>query len=91
SGASMVAALGLAALIGHALPLGVSDAPDGPAGLVALAGMALLYGCLALLQARPAALASWRRWSYAGFYIDEYATRAALRLWPARWTPAPTE
>jgi NAD(P)H-quinone oxidoreductase subunit 5 len=26
-----------------------------------------------------------RRWSYAGFYVDEIYTRAALRLWPARW------
>jgi NAD(P)H-quinone oxidoreductase subunit 5 len=51
----------------------------------------VLYGCLAQLQARPQALAAWRRRSYAGFYIDEYATRAALRLWPARWTPATTE
>jgi NAD(P)H-quinone oxidoreductase subunit 5 len=90
-GAGMVAALVLAALIGHALPFGVSDSPQGPAGLVALAGMAALYVCLALLQARPAALTTWRRWSYAGFYVDEHATRAALRLWPARWTAAATD
>ncbi len=88
AGAGMVAALVLAALVGHALPFGVSDAPDGTAGLVALASMGVLYGCLALLQAHPIALATWRRWSYAGFYIDEFATRAALRLWPTRWTPA---
>lgn len=85
-GAGMVTGLVLAAVIGHALPFGVSDAPDGAAGLAALAGMALLYLALALMHARPAALATWRRWSYAGFYIDEYATRATLRLWPARWT-----
>ena len=91
AGAGMVVVLVLAALIGHALPFGVSDAPDGAAGLLALAGMALLYVCLALLHARPAALATWRRWSYAGFYIDEFATRATLRLWPARWTGAATE
>ncbi|MFM9927731.1 NADH-quinone oxidoreductase subunit L [Variovorax sp. H27-G14] len=84
--ACMVAALVLAALIGHALPFGVHDRPQGLAGLVALAGMAALYACLALLHARPAALATWRRWIYAGFYVDEPATRAALRLWPARWT-----
>ena len=87
TGAGMVAALVLAALVGHAIPFGVTDAPDGTAGLVALASMVVLYGCLALLQARPMALATWRRWSYAGFYIDETATRAALRLWPSRWTP----
>jgi NAD(P)H-quinone oxidoreductase subunit 5 len=91
AGAGMVVTLVMAALIGHALPFGVSDAPDGAAGHLALAGMALLYVGLALLQARPAALAAWRRWSYAGFYVDEYATRAALRLWPAHWTAAATE
>lgn len=91
AGAAMVAALVLAVLVGHALPFGAIDRPDGPAGLVALAGMAVLYVCLALLHARPAALATWRRWSYAGFYIDEYATRAVLRLWPARWTAAATD
>lgn len=87
AGAGMVAALALATALGHALPLGVSDSPDHAAGLVALAGMALLYAALATLQARPHALATWRRWSYAGFYLDEIATRTALRLWPARWTP----
>ena len=81
----------LAVLIGHALPLGVSDAPGGAAGVVALAGMAALYVCVAMLHARPAALATWRRWSYAGFYVDEYATRAALGLWPARWTATAAE
>jgi len=91
AGAAMVTALVPAALIGHALPFGVPDAPNGTAGPVALAGMAVLYLCLALLHARPAELATWRRWSYAGFYVDEYATRAALRLWPARWTPAAAE
>jgi NAD(P)H-quinone oxidoreductase subunit 5 len=91
AGAGMVLALVLAALVGHGLPFGVRDAPDATAGLVALASMAVLYGGVALIQARPTALAGWRRWSYAGFYVDEFATRAALRLWPARWTPAATE
>jgi NAD(P)H-quinone oxidoreductase subunit 5 len=91
AGAGMLIVLVLSALIGHALPFGVRDAPDGVAGLVALAGMAVLYVCVAWLYARPAALATWRRWSYAGFYIDEFATRAALRLWPARWTAAATQ
>jgi NAD(P)H-quinone oxidoreductase subunit 5 len=91
AGAGMVVALVLAAGVGHMLPFGVRDAPDETAGLVALAGMGVLYAGLALLQARPAALATWRRWSYAGFYIDEFATRAALRWWPSRWTPASTD
>ena len=91
AGTGMVIGLVLAALIGHALPFGVRDAPDAAAGLVALAGMALLYVWLALLHARPTALAAWRRWSYAGFYVDEYATRAALHLWPANWAAAATK
>ena len=56
---------------------------------VALAGMAALYLCLVAMQVRPQALATWRRWSYAGFYVDEFYTRLTLRLWPARWTAAP--
>jgi NAD(P)H-quinone oxidoreductase subunit 5 len=90
-GGAMVAVLATAALVGHALPLGVTDAAHPVAGFPALAGMAALYACLALLQARPKALTRWRRWSYAGFYVDEIATRAALRLWPTRWTPASTQ
>jgi NAD(P)H-quinone oxidoreductase subunit 5 len=90
AGISMVAVLTAAALIGHALPFGVTESPDHAAGLVALAGMAVLYVCLAMLQVRPNAMATWRRWSYAGFYLDEIATRAALRLWPTRWTPTST-
>ncbi|MFO1270197.1 MAG: NADH-quinone oxidoreductase subunit L [Rubrivivax sp.] len=88
AGAALAGAFTLAALAVHALPLGVSDRPDHAAGAVALAGMAALYLCLVLIQARPQHLATWRRWSYAGFYVDEFYTRAALRLWPARWTPA---
>jgi NAD(P)H-quinone oxidoreductase subunit 5 len=49
--------------------------------------MAALYVFLVLLQARPQALHAWRRWSYAGFYVDEYYTRLTLWLWPTRWTP----
>lgn len=91
TGSGMVAALVLSAQVGHALPFGVSDAPHAAAGLVALVGMALLYLCLALMQTRAPALSTWRRWSYAGFYVDEYVTRAALRLWPARWTATASE
>ncbi len=88
TGLGLVGLLAAVALLGHALPFGLTDAPHTPAGLVALAGMAVLYGSLTVMQARPQALAAWRRWSYAGFYVDEYATRAALRWWPARWMPA---
>lgn len=82
-----LAALAVAAGLAHALPLGLNDRPDHLAGLVSVCGMALLYLCLVILQTRPQALATWRRWSYAGFYLDEFYTRLALHLWPARWTP----
>ena len=86
-GLLMIGGLALAARLMHALPLGLQDAPQALAGPVALLGMVLLYLGLATLQWRPQALARARRWSYAGFYVDEVYTRLALRLWPARWTP----
>ncbi|WEY40533.1 NADH-quinone oxidoreductase subunit L [Paraburkholderia sp. SUR17] len=91
---SSVAAWGMAAgltgiaSIAHALPLGIHDAPNEPAGALALAGMVAMYLCLVILQVRPGWLHAWRRWSYAGFYIDEFNTRLALRYWPTRWVPA---
>ena len=85
AGTATVAGLSALALLAHKLPLGVTDAPNAAAGGVALAGMALMYLCLVLLQLRPQAMASWRRWSYAGFYLDELYTRLALQLWPTRW------
>ncbi len=85
TGPLMVAGLTTAALLMHALPLGLQDAPHAGLGMVALAGMAVLYGWLALLQRQPQSMPGWRRWSYAGFYLDEAATRLALHAWPARW------
>lgn len=87
TGVLLVALLTAAALLAHALPLQLRDAPDGVLGWVACAGMAVLYASLVLLQLRPEAVSGWRRWSYAGFYVDELYTRLTLRLWPARWTP----
>lgn len=83
----IVAGLTAVALLAHALPLGTADAPHPGLGLVALAGMGVLYGGLAWLQLRPQAMGSWRRWSYAGFYVDEAYTRLALALWPVHWAP----
>jgi NAD(P)H-quinone oxidoreductase subunit 5 len=88
-GLLIIAGLTVAALLAHALPMGLRDAPDQVLGVVALLGMGALYLCLVLLQTHPQALDTWRRWSYAGFYLDEYYTRLALWLWPTRWTPAP--
>ncbi len=89
AGLALLAALGATALLAHRLQLGPRDLPWQPAGMVALAGMALSYACLALLRLHPRVLSGWRRWNYAGFYVDEAFTRVALRLWPTRWVPTP--
>ncbi len=86
SGLLMISGLTLAALLVHALPLGIQDKPNDTMGLVTLLCMAALYLCLVVLQLRPQTLRSWRRWSYAGFYVDEAYTRLALHLWPGQWT-----
>jgi NAD(P)H-quinone oxidoreductase subunit 5 len=83
-----VVGLTLITMTGHMLPLGLQDAPDHRLGVIALAGMAALYICQVLLQKQAKLLSRWRRWSYAGFYLDEAYTRLALRLWPAHWAPA---
>ena len=87
SGLLMVLGLTAFALLAHALPLGLQDAPHHGLGAVALAGMGVLYLCLVLLHTRPQALEAWRRRSYAGFYLDEHFTRLTLWLWPTRWAP----
>jgi NAD(P)H-quinone oxidoreductase subunit 5 len=83
----MVLALSGLTVLAHILPLDLHDAPDPILGLVALLGMAALHLCLAVLQRWPAALRVWRRWSFAGFFVDEIYTRMALRFWPTGWTP----
>ena len=90
SGVLMMIGLTSAALLVHAVPLGVHDAPNEAFGIVALIGMSLLYIGLVILQLQPKALVAWRRWSYAGFYLDEVYTRWALQIWPSRWTPKKT-
>jgi NAD(P)H-quinone oxidoreductase subunit 5 len=82
SGLLMIAGLTLATLLAHTLPLGIQDLPHQTLGLVTLLGMAALYLCLVVLQLRPQSLRVWRRWSYAGFYVDEAYTRLALQFWP---------
>lgn len=85
-GTVLVSALTAIADLAHWLPLGTHDAPFHAAGLTALIGMALLYLGLSLLQWNPERFVAWRRWSYGGFYVDEFYTRLALRIWPTRWT-----
>ena len=89
AGLLLIAGLTAAALLVHALPLGLHDVPNHALGLVTLLGMAALYLCLVVLQLRPQSLRTWRRWSYAGFYVDEAYTRLALQLWPGQWAPQP--
>lgn len=85
AGLATVVGLSALALLLHGLPLGVSDRPDTAAAAVAAGGMVVLYLVLVTLHWRARLLEGWRRWSYAGFYIDEYYTRLALRIWPTRW------
>ncbi len=87
SGLLMVVGLTGAAMLAHAAPLGLHDAPHHLLGVVALLGMGALYGFVLLLHTHPQALHAWQRWSYAGFYVDEYYTRLTLWLWPVRWMP----
>jgi len=88
AGLLMIAALTALAGLAHHLPLGTVNHPDIATGALALLGMVCLHGWLVAVQLKPEALARSRRWSYAGLYLDEFYTRLALRLWPARWTPA---
>ena len=87
-GTGMVVGLTALALLLHVLPLGLIDAPHEAAGGVALLGMAVMYAGLVAMQLAPQAMAGCRRWSYAGFYVDELYTRLTLQLWPTRWTSA---
>ena len=89
AGLSMIAALAVATLLAHILPLGVSNSPNPFAGVFTLLMMAVLYLCLMTLHIRPQALTRLRRWSYAGFYLDEWVTRLILKLWPTRWVVTP--
>lgn len=85
SGVALVALLAGLTTVGHALPLGLADAPLHWAGWGVVLGMAALYGCLVAVQRHSPRLERWRRWSYAGFYVDETYTRLALRWWPTGW------
>ena len=86
-GLLMVIGLTGVAWLAHNLPLGIHDAPNDNLGKIAMAGMVALYLCLVILQLRPQSLGVWRRWVYAGFYVDEIYTRLALQLWPPKWVP----
>ena len=65
------------ALVAHAAPLAIRDTPHNGLGLVALIGMAILYGFLALLQREwPLLSDQWKKWA-AGL-TDEAVTRGVI-------------
>ncbi len=90
-GLGMLLVLTLALRLVHCLPLGVQDQPDAAMGPLIVIMMAVNAVLLVLLQRQPAQLLWARRWSYAGFYLDEAFTRLALQLWPTRWVPQVSE
>jgi NAD(P)H-quinone oxidoreductase subunit 5 len=89
-GLMIVIGLTIASIILHKLPLGILDNPDHPLGWITLMGMLALYLCQSIVQRQPRLLSRWRRWSYAGFYLDEAYTRLALSIWPSDWIPEST-
>jgi NAD(P)H-quinone oxidoreductase subunit 5 len=82
-----VVALTLLAKLSHSVPFGVQDAVEASAarGLLGLVSMVTVYSVLVLLLLRPGKITTLRRWSYAGFYVDEAFTRIALRFVNAGW------
>lgn len=77
-----------AAVAIHATPLGLRDSPQQDLGAIALFFLSALYLVTSLVLLRPQMMNSLRRWSYAGFYLDEAYTRLAMRLWSGRWANA---
>lgn len=81
SGVFIVLALTLILIIMHFIPLGLTDSPHKILGLIAMLGMSGLYFFQVLIKILPEKISGWRRWSYAGFYVDEIYTRFALGFW----------
>lgn len=73
----------------HQVPLGVENQPFGAAGALTFFVLTALYLSLVIIQHRPESIGSLRRWSYAGYYLDEIYTRVALWIWPRGWSPHP--
>lgn len=88
AGAIGVALLTAGCVFAHDLPFGFVDRPVGTLGWTAAAGLSVLYLGLVLLILRPTWMRAFRRAAYAGFYLDEVYTRAALSIWPGDWAPA---
>jgi NAD(P)H-quinone oxidoreductase subunit 5 len=86
SGLGFVIGLTAIAVLVHAFAFDIRDTPKSALGFAAMLGMAALYTCLVAIQVRPTLLEACRRWSYAGFYLDEIYTRIALQSWTTRLT-----
>lgn len=83
--ASLLALLGsylaLKTLFGWLVP--GSAIHDNAAALwVMLLTLVLIVGYGVLLQTDGRTSATWRRWLFAGFYLDEWVTRTTLKIWP---------
>lgn len=88
SAIALIVMLSLITRIAHLIPMGVTDTPALIAGWASAVAMGAFYVVLVCIQVCPARLETLRRWSYAGFYVDEFYTRLTLRLWPGQWIPA---
>lgn len=84
-GSLMVMGLTLFAALLQLLDFGTNDLPNQFAGYIVMWGMMMMYILLVLIQSYPNTLVKFQRWSYAGFYLDEYYTRLTLKLWPVNW------
>lgn len=89
-GTALILLLSFVAQLLHLLPLAPADAADDLAGALALFAFGLLYLLTVVLQLLPRSLNWARRWSYAGFYLDEQFTRLTLKFWPADWSGTST-
>jgi NAD(P)H-quinone oxidoreductase subunit 5 len=85
AGFMMVIGLTLLATLLQLLDFGTEDLSNQFAGNIVMFGMMLMYVLLVLIQKYPNTLVKFQRWSYAGFYLDEYYTRLTLKLWPINW------
>ena len=85
-----LALIGLLYMAWHALLAytGLAHNTPAPSWLLAWSALSLavLYAAQVMLHDEPEA--PWAialyRWAYAGFYLDEWATRMTFRIWPAR-------
>lgn len=81
-GAGLVSVLTALLFLSHQLPLAINDAPLDIAGYITVIGMVFFYLCLVFINVLPEKMEVFRRWAYAGFYLDEIYTKVTLKYWP---------